>query len=173
MHFGSHSRYITCQPQANGKRHILYISADPLRMQWRRRVSTGCVFGSKSSEGVSDIALGLIAGRGTPGSPRSPGSLGSSSFFFFSLCFCFSCSLFLFLLLFLFLFLFLLCFLFLFLFLCLFLFLSFSSFPFAFVGGSGVGVSGVPEVSGIPISFFTVSFLSFTCVSLCPPSRWE
>ena len=46
-------------------------------MQWRRRVSTGCRFGSKSSEGVSDIALGLIAGRGTPGSPRSPGSLGS------------------------------------------------------------------------------------------------
>ena len=22
MHFGSHSRYITCQPQANGKRHL-------------------------------------------------------------------------------------------------------------------------------------------------------
>ena len=68
-------------------------SADPLRMQWRRRVSTGCGFGSKSSEGVSDIALGLIAGRGNPGSPTSPRSLRSRFPFLLSFSFfCFSSS---------------------------------------------------------------------------------
>ena len=44
-------------------------------MQWRPPthcgcggggVSTGCHFGTKGSEGVSDIALGLSIGRGTP-----------------------------------------------------------------------------------------------------------
>ena len=42
-------------------------------MQLRRRVSTGCRFGSKSFEGVCDIVLGLIAGRWARGSPgRGP-----------------------------------------------------------------------------------------------------
>ena len=49
-------------------------------MQWRRRVSTGCGLGSKSSEGVSDIAPESCIGRGAPGVPEVPETPKTSGF---------------------------------------------------------------------------------------------